>query len=79
MISLRRLGPGDAARAEAAVAEPWRRRGLGTSLLDEIRRLARAEGMFEAFVLTSRGNAAARGLYARTGAVVEDDGFGVSG
>jgi len=58
---------------EVDVAEAWRRRGLASALLEEIRRLARAEGMFEAFVLTSRGNEAARRLYTRTGAVVEDD------
>jgi aminoglycoside 3-N-acetyltransferase I len=58
---------------EVDVAEAWRRRGLGSALLEEIRRLARAEGMFEAFVLTNRGNEPARRLYARTGAVVEDD------
>jgi ribosomal protein S18 acetylase RimI-like enzyme len=58
---------------EVDVAEAWRRRGLGSALLEEIRRLARAERMFEAFVLTSRGNEAARRLYARTGAAVEDD------
>jgi ribosomal protein S18 acetylase RimI-like enzyme len=57
---------------EVDVAEAWRRRGLGSALLEKIRRLARAEGMFEAFVLTSRDNEAARSLYARTGAVVED-------
>ena len=58
---------------EVDVAEGWRRRGLGSALLDEILRLARAGDMCEAFVLTSRGNEAARSLYARTGAVVEDE------
>jgi len=58
---------------EVDVAEGWRRRGLGSALLDEILRLARAEDMCEAFVLTSRGNEAARSLYAGTGAVVEDE------
>jgi ribosomal protein S18 acetylase RimI-like enzyme len=58
---------------EVDVAEGRRRRGLASALLEEIRRLASAEGMFEAFVLTSRGNEAARSLYARTGAAVEDD------
>ena len=58
---------------EVDVAEAWRRRGLASALLAEIRRLARAEFMVEAFVLTSRENEAARGLYARTGGVVEDD------
>lgn len=58
---------------EVDVAPAWRRRGLATALVEQIKRLAHAEGMFEAFVLTSRGNEAARGLYAGTGAVVEDD------
>ena len=58
---------------EVDVAEGWRRRGLASALLEEIRRLARGEGMFEAFVLTSRANEPARSLYVRTGAVVEDD------
>ena len=58
---------------EVGVAEEWRRRGVGTALLREIVALARAEGMFEAFVLTSRGNVPALHLYARTGGRVEDD------
>ena len=58
---------------EVDVAADWRRQGLGTALLGEIVALARAEGMFEVFVLTSRRNVAARRLYARTGGKVEDD------
>jgi ribosomal protein S18 acetylase RimI-like enzyme len=58
---------------EIDVAEDWRRQGLATALLREIVDLARAEGMFEAFVLTSRRNVAARRLYAGTGGRVEDD------
>lgn len=58
---------------EVGVAAAWRRRGVATALLRKITALAREEGMFEAFVLTSRSNEAARDLYARTGAVVEDD------
>jgi ribosomal protein S18 acetylase RimI-like enzyme len=58
---------------EVEVAEAWRRRGVGSRLLDAIQSLARAEGMFEAFVLTNRDNEAARGLYARAGGAVEDD------
>jgi ribosomal protein S18 acetylase RimI-like enzyme len=57
---------------EVGVAEAWRRRGVGAALLEEITRLARAAGMFEAFVLTSRDNDAARPLYAGAGGVVED-------
>jgi GNAT superfamily N-acetyltransferase len=58
---------------EVGVAPAWRGRRLATALIEEIKDLARVEGMFEVFVLTSRSNAAARKLYARTGAVVEDD------
>ena len=58
---------------ELGVAAPWRGRGLATALVEGITAIARTEGMFEAFVLTSRGNEAARRLYARTGARVEDD------
>ena len=58
---------------ELGVAAPWRGQGLATALVEGITALARSEGMFEAFVLTSRGNEPARRLYARTGGVVEDD------
>jgi aminoglycoside 3-N-acetyltransferase I len=58
---------------ELGVAAPWRGQGLATALVEEITALARAEEMFEAFVLTSRGNEPARRLYARTGGIVEDD------
>jgi ribosomal protein S18 acetylase RimI-like enzyme len=58
---------------EVDVAAAWRGRGVATLLIEEITALARAEGMFEAFVLTNRDNEPARRLYARTGGVVEDD------
>ena len=58
---------------EVGVAEAWRDQGLATALVDEVMALARAEGMFEAFVLTSHGNEPARRLYTRTGGRVEDD------
>ena len=58
---------------EVGVAPAWRGRGLASALMEKIKELARAEGMFEAFVLTSRSNDAARRLYTRTGGVVEDD------
>jgi aminoglycoside 3-N-acetyltransferase I len=58
---------------EVEVAAAWRGRHLASALVEKIKELARAEGMFEAFVLTSRSNDAARRLYARTGGVVEDD------
>jgi aminoglycoside 3-N-acetyltransferase I len=57
---------------ELGVAALWRGQGLATALVEGITALARAEGMFEAFVLTSRGNEPAQKLYAGTGGVVED-------
>src|ERR1700726_3440773 len=45
---------------ELGVPAPWRGQGLASALVEEITALARAEGMFEAFVLTSRDNEAAR-------------------
>ena len=58
---------------EIGVAAPWRGQGLATALVEGITALARAEGMFEAFVLTNRDNEPARRLYARMGGIVEDD------
>ena len=58
---------------DVGVAAPCRGQGLATALVEGIMALARSEGMFEAFVLTSRGNEPARRLYARTGGIVEDD------
>ena len=58
---------------ELGVAPSWRGQGLATALVEGITALARAEGMFEAFVVTSQRNEAARRLYARTGGMVEDD------
>jgi len=58
---------------EIGVAAPWRGLGLATALVQGITALARAEGMFEAFVLTNRNNEPARRLYAHTGGIVEDD------
>ena len=58
---------------EIGVAEARRRQGVGSALLREIQEIARGEGMFEAFVLTNRGNDAARKLYESTGGIVEDD------
>ena len=57
---------------EVGVAEAWRDQGLATALVGDVIALARAEGMFEVFVVTSQGNEPARRLYARTGGKVED-------
>jgi aminoglycoside 3-N-acetyltransferase I len=58
---------------EVGVAVSWRGHGLATALVETIKGLARAEGMVEAFVLTSQGNERARRLFWRTGGIVEDD------
>ena len=58
---------------EISVAASWQGRGIATALIGEITALARANGMFEAFVLTSKGNDRARRLYVGTGGVIEDD------
>jgi aminoglycoside 3-N-acetyltransferase I len=58
---------------EVEVAQPWRGQGAGAALVEGITELARVQGMFEAFVLTSRGNEPARRLYEGTGGLVEDD------
>lgn len=58
---------------EVGVAAPWQGKKLATALVEKITALARAEGMFEAFVLTSRRNEPATRLYTRTGGIIEDD------
>lgn len=58
---------------EIGVAPAWRGQGLATALLEQVKTFAREEGMFEAFVLTSRKNEVARKLYKRTGGIVEDN------
>ena len=56
---------------EVEVAPAFRRRGVGTRLMDWVRRAVRDEHLMEAFVLTDSGNPAAIGLYGSTGARVE--------
>jgi ribosomal protein S18 acetylase RimI-like enzyme len=58
---------------EIGVAPAWRGQGLAAALIQEIKRLAREEGMSEAFVLTNHDNEAALRLYESTGGVVEED------
>ena len=58
---------------EIEVAREFRRRGVGTQLMQWVRRTVEDEHLMEAFVLTDRGNPAAIGLYGSTGAHVEGD------
>lgn len=58
---------------EIEVAPAFRRRRVGTKLMEWVRRAVDDERLMEAFVLTDRGNAAAIGLYGSTGAQVEGD------
>jgi aminoglycoside 3-N-acetyltransferase I len=52
---------------EVGVEAAHRRRGVATSLLTELRRMARERGIGEAFVLTETDNDAANALYAAQG------------
>jgi len=52
---------------EIAVEEHHRRRGIGRALLDELKRLAKADGCGKMFVPTNRSNEAAMALYRSAG------------
>jgi GNAT superfamily N-acetyltransferase len=52
---------------EVDVAKPHRRQGLGRALLEELKRLARADGCGKMYVPTSRSNTAAMALYQAAG------------
>ncbi len=54
-----------------AVAEPWRRRGVATRLLDAVSREAREQGATSATLEVRESNRAARALYERLGFRVE--------
>lgn len=58
---------------EVGVLPQFRRRGIGTQLMREIRHLVAAEGLTEAFALTDQANVAAQRLYGGTGATIEQD------
>ena len=66
---------GDAAMLlvyEVDVHEAYRHRGVATSLLAELARIARERGIVEGFVLTDFDNDAANALYAAAGGVRRD-------
>jgi ribosomal protein S18 acetylase RimI-like enzyme len=54
---------------EIGVAESHRRRGIGTSLVAELKSICREHDVMKMWVPTGRSNIAATRLYARTGAV----------
>jgi len=58
---------------EIEVVPAFRRRRIGTKLMQWVRRTVDEERLMEAFVLTDSGNPAAIGLYGSTGAHVEAD------
>lgn len=49
------------------VAETYQRRGIGTALIEAVKKLSRAQGCSEAFVFTNASNLAAMQLYQSTG------------
>lgn len=57
---------------EVGVAPAYQRLGLGRRLLQALFAAGVARGCREAWVLTERGNAAARGLYAAVGGAEDD-------
>ena len=50
------------------MVEGFRRRGVGTSLIEAALAIARERGMALTFVMTNASNEAAMALYRRTGA-----------
>lgn len=52
---------------EIGVKEWARRRGVGRALIEELKRIGRARGCSEIWVLTDEGNPAAMKLYGSTG------------
>jgi ribosomal protein S18 acetylase RimI-like enzyme len=56
---------------EIEVAEPHRRKGIGTSLIHSILEIVRREGLMNAFVLTNHSNEGAVAFYKNTGGRIE--------
>ena len=52
---------------DLAVDAAWRRRGIATALIEELRRLARAKGAYVIYVQADYGDDAAIALYSRLG------------
>jgi ribosomal protein S18 acetylase RimI-like enzyme len=58
---------------ELAVDEPYRRRGIGRMLVEQLADLARQLGCYGMWVVTDGDNAAARATYEGAGAVPETE------
>jgi len=56
---------------ELAVDEPFRRRGIGSALVEALLEIARTRGCYDLWVLTDDDNDAALGTYRRTGTTAE--------
>jgi ribosomal protein S18 acetylase RimI-like enzyme len=52
---------------DLAVAEPWRRRGIATALIEELKRVAKARGAYVIFVQADLGDDPAIALYTGLG------------
>jgi len=52
---------------DLAVAEPWRRRGIATVLIEELKRVAKARGAYVIFVQADLGDDPAIALYSGLG------------
>lgn len=58
---------------EVGALHEFQGRGVGTGLMQHVRRIVEDEALMEAFVLTAHRNTAAKRLYSRTGGQVEVD------
>ena len=52
---------------EIGVAEDFRRQGVGKSLIEELKKVAREKRIGEMFVITNKSNVSAMKLYESTG------------
>jgi aminoglycoside 3-N-acetyltransferase I len=52
---------------DLAVAEPWRRQGIATALIDQLRRIARELGAWAVYVQADHGDPPAIALYSKLG------------
>lgn len=57
---------------EIDVAQQYRRRGVGTALINHIREIVKRENMMNAFVFTSHSNKGAVEFYKSTGGKIEN-------
>ena len=58
---------------EIGVADEHQNRGVGTRLVEELKKICRERGIKEIFVSTDNDNASANRLYQKTGGIAETD------